>query len=514
MIFEFELVESLPRLAWCARVRRGERVVRVLHGPWVETGGGWFVEGAWDGPFPGGDFLDAATLLGSAGRVTDTGVSFRTASHTLERLQYLRLGEDQVLVSNSLAFLFAEAGDGPDPQYLFYEHDLISYIDGFSHLVRRIPTRRGGAVELVYCATLQVDDALRIVQHRPLRPRPFSDYADYLGFLRQKLAALHQNATDPSRRRSRYTPVTTISSGYDSPACAVLARELGCTKALSFRKARAEDFGDVEDSGREIGRHLGITVIEYDRQDYLKRGDYPEAEFLTMGTGGEEVIMSVLEPHLVGGILYTGYLGDRLWSRVHPADERTAREFHMRFPSGSSMTEFRLRVGFIHLPVAPLAFASHPSLHRISNSDEMRPWRARNPRYDRPIARRLLEEAGVPGHLFGQVKRAVTQPFYHNEPLSRILSPRSYRDFTAYVARLVGHRNLNRASGHALELAVLPPVHEVHNFLNRAVTATAGRFGLAVATESCVPRHYRRPLTETALTFHWAHERVRPRYTA
>ena len=44
-----------------------------------------------------------------------------------------------------------------------------------------------------------------------------------------------------------------------------------------------------------------------------------------------------------------------------------------------------------------------PAIHRIANSPEMDPWRI-NPGYDRPIARRIAEERGVPRSMFGQVK--------------------------------------------------------------------------------------------------------------
>ena len=42
---------------------------------------------------------------------------------------------------------------------------------------------------------------------------------------------------------------------------------------------------------------------------------------------------------------------------------------------------------------------------RITESPEMDPWRLGNA-YDRPIPRRVAEEAGVPRHLFGQSKMA------------------------------------------------------------------------------------------------------------
>lgn len=508
MIFDFHRVESLPCLAWCARVGRDQPSVRVEHGAGVEVAGDWFAEGVWNGPFAEGGILDATMLLGSGGRSGGTRVTFAATNHSMDRLQYIRL-PDELLVSNSLVFLLAQADDGPDPNYLFYDRDLISFVDGLSHMARRLPTRRERVVELLYCSNLTVGADLEPTERRRAEPRSFTDYADYVTFLKAELAALHRNATDPARTRSRFEPLATISTGYDSPACAVLARSIGCTEAVTFRAARS-DYGGGADSGAEIGRIIGLAVTEHDRGEYLRRDDLPEAEFLAVGTGGEDLVMSAFEPHLSGRLFFTGFLGDALWGRLRGVDPRDAADFHMRFPAGSSLTEFRLRVGFVHLPVPLLTFGSLPSLSRISSSDEMRAWRARNSRYDRPIARRLVEEAGVPRHLFGQAKRAVTQPFYHNEPLRPIMSERSYHDFRAFVGT---RRDLNRASGHALELAVLPHVHSAQHFVNRALTFAAGRVSLSLSLGLSVPRHYRQRLTENALTFHWAQDRLRSRYT-
>jgi hypothetical protein len=148
----------------------------------------------------------------------------------------------------------------------------------------------------------------------------------------------------------------------------------------------------------------------------------------------------------------------------------------MRFPAGASLTEFRLRVGFVHLPVPLLTYGAQPSLHRISNSQAMRPWRVRNPHYDRPIPRRLVEEAGIPRELFGRRKRAVTQPFYHNEPLRQIMSQRSYRDFLDFCgARRPGHGSREQA----VALAVLPRVHAVQSLVSRGLSFAAGWLGIS-----------------------------------
>jgi hypothetical protein len=78
--------------------------------------------------------------------------------------------------------------------------------------------------------------------------------------------------------------------------------------------------------------------------------------------------------------------------------------------SGASMAEFRLRVGFLHLPVPFIAGRRHPDLHRISQDPEMSDWVIGGD-YDRPIARRIIEESGVPRGAFARDKRAMALIF-------------------------------------------------------------------------------------------------------
>lgn len=67
------------------------------------------------------------------------------------------------------------------------------------------------------------------------------------------------------------------------------------------------------------------------------------------------------------------------------------------------MAEFRLVVGLIHLPLPYIGARQKQDIVNITESPDMDPWRLGNA-YDRPIARRIAEEAGVPRHTFGQSK--------------------------------------------------------------------------------------------------------------
>ena len=65
------------------------------------------------------------------------------------------------------------------------------------------------------------------------------------------------------------------------------------------------------------------------------------------------------------------------------------------------MAELRLVVGFVHLPLPFMGARRKADIVKITESSEMDPWRLETD-YDRPIARRIAEEAGVPRHLFGR----------------------------------------------------------------------------------------------------------------
>ncbi|HEX9665713.1 MAG TPA: hypothetical protein VGA95_04050 [Thermodesulfobacteriota bacterium] len=424
MRFNFHVIETLPRLAWCAHITKGNPVVNVYGGPWVETDGDWFCEGAWNGDFSEGNLPDATAFMGSGGKITNEGVLFASPSHTLERLHIIRF-DGNILVSNSLAFLLVRAGDWINHNYMFYQSELTSCKEGLKKLKTWIPTHQGNKVYLYYYCNVLIDLNYAVKKVAKPSHKSFVDYADYRRFLQDEILALHQNATNSTRKVS-YCPLTTISTGYDSPVCAVLAMGIGCDESVTFTNARPT-FKDNNDSGRKIGELMGLRVIEYDREAYLHEDNFPEAEFLACGTGGVDVIMAPLSDLLPGKILFTGFHGDKVWDINN---KKISSDIIRGDASGTSLAEFRLRLGFIHLPVPFLGIVQHPSIHVISKSHEMQPW-SNATYYNRPIPRRIIEEFGIPGNLFGQQKKAITQQF-PDQLLDLVMSKNSYHDFIAF----------------------------------------------------------------------------------
>jgi hypothetical protein len=148
---------------------------------------------------------------------------------------------------------------------------------------------------------------------------------------------------------------------------------------------------------------LGYQVKEFDREAYRDTNSFPEAEFLATGMSGEDVNVLALEADLHRGVFFTGFHGGRVW-KMHGRPDELLTSNDM---SGASMNEFRLRLDFVHVPAPFIGARRQPKILEISNSDTMKRW-STGTDYDRPVPRRIAEDAGVPRAAFGQKKLATT----------------------------------------------------------------------------------------------------------
>jgi hypothetical protein len=421
---------------------------------------------------------------------------------------------DQVAVSNSLPFLLARTRDTVDIGYPFYEADLVSFTRGLKRQVRWIPTARGRRVHLFYHCNLQVDWNLRFFRLAKRVPESFTSYHQYTGFLRDQIRAVVDNAAHPARRFPYRRIVATVSSGYDSPAVAVLLEESGVdARVVTFPKERPAPGEEAhEDSGGEIAAHLGFPYQEFERSRYREREDLVEAEFLAQGTRGEDVVMAGLESELRGVVLFTGTWGGELWRRmVHTLSPN----IFVRDPQGASLEEFRLRVGFIHVVPASFGCTRYPALARISRSPEMAPWSVGG-RYDRPIPRRIVEERGIRREAFGQKKKAVSQPF--NTPsdgvprppmdLPSIMTPRGYEDFEAFLETADRSIPARRRAW----FRIMRWMFKLNIRVCWRVNRLAERREWDYRLHPVMANRYEREVHPQAYIFHWAVEKVLPRY--
>jgi len=249
-------------------------------------------------------------------------------------------------------------------------------------------------------------------------------------------------------------PLATLSSGLDSPAASVVAAQAGCRQAVTFRQSTSLWRG--RDGGDGVAASLGFACRSYDRT--ARRYPHEEAVWAVVGRPGV-LNWTLFDYAAPVCLLFTGCHGDKVW-------DRKRRDFADSFETPSvadlGFGEFRLIEGVLHCPVPFWGMRHWREIEQISFRPEMEPW-VRGGDYDRPIPRRLAEEAGVPPGSFGVRKKNTSHE-------ARFLWPYS-PDCRASFARYLRGRGvyvppgwvlwlLRKHSGlwHLLDLNVLRPL--------------------------------------------------------
>ena len=426
MSLRFSRVESLPSLAWLARCRPGSDVVDVLHGAGVEIASDWFCEAVWDGPYGEGDFDRTDVVFGSGGRIRGGTLTFVSSGATVDRLQTLTTN-GEVLVSNSLACLLAAADAGVDPQYPHYFRDFASIRFGLLRYSPLLATS-AGSVRLIYYHNAMWDGSRLQVAEKPRPIRDVATFERYRGFMESTLQRIGENLAEPARANP-FGTLGTISSGYDSPTVAVLARPAGLREVISIAESRDEG----SDSGREVAGYLGLSVTLVDRDGWRTK-PFVEVPFLSADAKGEDVLYSAAEEKLRGRVLFTGYQGDKIWGKY---TTELGPDLIRSDQSGLSMTEYRLRTGFVHVPVPFIAERQIGDVNKLSRSPAMARWDFGEGDYTRPICRRIVEGAGVPRGTFALRKKAATVLLFRS---TSFLTPESLADYQSWLEANVDTR--------------------------------------------------------------------------
>ena len=405
MLFRYHEIPTLPPLAWGARVDRGREAVSVFHGKFVERHSRGFIEGAWDDSFASLNFTAATIVAGTGGILEHDRVRFSTSTdHHGPLFSIVKAGS--VYVSNSPTFAMTLSGEEPDDIYPFCDYDLLSiYRQGLycpnGRLKLRSATRLG--VHFFTIITVDVRGSVKFDSHRLCEPP--RDYQSYKELLLEGTRRVLENGADPARKR-RYGSLTSLSRGYDSTAATVLARAAGCADAFTYVDDRRTD--PERDSGASNARFfLGMGCKVYSRWQYLALDSCPEAEFGYVAINSM-VPLAAVENQLPGHILILGDFGDTIWE---PKTAKVANQLSrpwLRHTHGLSSIEFRLRVGYFAFAPACIAARHNRIIHDIATSEAMRPWSVGGS-YDRPIPRRIAEEAGLPRDRFGMHKAASSQ---------------------------------------------------------------------------------------------------------
>lgn len=389
---EYEVDPTLPRLAWAALVTPGQDTVRVLAGKDVTREGDVFWEGLSLSPDEPVAALDHHFPLSTGGMARSNGVAFWTPGHILDRLFVVK-SNTHIVVSNSLPFALKASGTSLVANGLHYPWHFGRIL---AHC-QSAPLARG-KVMIVSNANLSITRSGSVqVSAKPAAPC-FDNYAAYIGLVH----AFLDEVAEANRRQNGepYRCVATLSSGYDSPAASALGKRIGLADAISITDSRGGAPGD--DSGEAIAAIMGLSLKTGRRTDYQAAGWDAERLFYVFGQP-EDIYMYPFRGDLKRTLLFTGVKGDTMWDRNAQASAST----WSWDPGGATMQEFRLRVGFVHLPPAFFGWRHHDRLIGISRSAELDPWSFRNS-YDRPIPRRLVEECGVPRDFFGMDKKAVS----------------------------------------------------------------------------------------------------------
>jgi hypothetical protein len=495
-------IPEWPPLAWLACCRAGDPMVPVRHGPRVEVNADWFAEAVWADRYRDAAFDRTDLVFGSGGRLRDGTLTFVSAGTTVDRLHLLQRGAE-TWVSNSLPCLLAAVEGVPDPTYPAYFDIFKSIVGGIRRYQREIPTSAGPA-RLVYFDNLLWDGQTIQEVEKPDPRRDFSSFEKYRDFLQSTLQLLTENLS-AAERRFPFRWLGTISSGYDSLTTAVLARPLGLDEAINFTEAR----GGGTDSGQAVASLLGVTLSPIAR-DAWRDSPSPEVPFIASDAKGEDVFLRGAEAKLAGRALLTGHWGGRAWDKNIKG---LSEEIQRGDQSGLSVTEFRLWAGFLHCPIAFLGTRQIRDLYALNRSPEMRPWDLGG-RYNRPIARRIIESAGIPRGTFAVHKRAGSVLFFRRDSF---LSPSSLKDFTCW---------LRDQSDEWRKRGLVPPLLEPgrRTLVQRGAAVAAGMFQLLdratlhrVHLFDAVGRRLANVANREPLfryLFPWAIDRAKQRYTA
>jgi len=398
---------SLPKLAWVAEVNRNDGTVALHHGILVEVRQNFFIEGAWDGPFAKGDFGETECVFGTGGILKDGSVRFVTSAATTDFLYYDDRGP-QVTVSNSLPLLLAYVRDSLDPHYPDYPSICDSVMDGIDDYRRDIPTKRGKVRRQMF-RNLDVSRE-KISESEKRMPPGFKNFKEYLNYLRGRYALIAANARDGARTQPLEI-CSTQSRGYDTTAVNSIASAYGIDKVFTVSQAKSNfylahnDEGKLpSDDGGEICTSLGLNCIRLNRRAFTEEFEQEYLFYCVLHHNQDANLKDIAKHISKVSLLLTGTYGS-IWDTEKCFSNRVVLDATLKRSdlSGHGMSEFRLVVGFIQLPFPYLGARRMSDILKITESSEMDPWRLGN-LYDRPISRRIAEEAGVPRQLFGQSK--------------------------------------------------------------------------------------------------------------
>ena len=133
---------------------------------------------------------------------------------------------EEIIASNSLPFILAQTKEKLKKDYIFYDSLLASIRYGLKNYIKRIPIESKKYINVYYCCNIiiNVNEGNNIIEIRKNSGPEFYSYEEIINYLKRNIDEISLNAND-KMRCVIYKPLATLSSGYDSSACAALAKE-------------------------------------------------------------------------------------------------------------------------------------------------------------------------------------------------------------------------------------------------------------------------------------------------
>jgi len=386
-----KLIPKWPKLAWVAVFANKSVEINLYHGPMMEISDQWAVEAVWAGEFAVGDFDRTDLVFGSGVRCRGDKVVFVSSGTGVDRLWYC-CRSDCWYISNSLPALLAAGQLSLLEDYENYSNDIQTVERrGLKHYRRTLPAKPGDITVLYFDNLIYDGHSVREVA-KPNNTGHFASFQDYFEFLKETAQCVGANL-NCAQRKYNIVPLASISSGYDGAAAAVISKYAGCTRAATIHQSKSLWRGS--DSGERIAQYLNMSCDRYDRVPAV----YPHEITIWAATGlsgGRNLtVFDYPEPLC---LFFSGSYGDKVWDRFyHDLSEPVGDRDHF-------LGEFRLFKGMFQCVVPWWGIRRAQEINALGSTEELAPWTLHN-NYDRPIARCILEEAGVPRDAFGMRKR-------------------------------------------------------------------------------------------------------------
>lgn len=426
------LNRNIPKLAWCVKI--AESSININYGSGVVCHSKGIVEGVWQGEFNNFDYVNSEHIFGSGLTVENKKLIITPPSHMYECIFLIKNKVvNEVIISNSLAYclsffkndiknedeIFEDIRKNNDKQTklgvfgfdpLIYEHDSFNLFALYYHNFSISPT----GVEL----------------ESRLHEKNYANFESYKNFLEDTLSSLIKNGESQNRVK-QLKNFSTLSKGYDSPAVTCLLKDVADFDCATINV----EVNGLNDSGLEIAEKLGINCISCEHPvgssiqnlgDIEYSTDLAELSndfFATQGLGDDSVFLS-FDKHLDDKIIFTGALGDTIWG----ATSQPPNGIPVRVLYGKSLTEYRLKKGFAHIPVPTIGAIFPISIYRLNFLSDMKPYSIKG-NYNRPIARRIVESAGVPRGMFATEKNATNPHITNTEKLKKRAFYEVFKDY-------------------------------------------------------------------------------------